>query len=359
MWLRSYLDDLAKASLFSKLRTVTTSWELVAYSVLVFSTIILKSLAHLSSYHWQKTEWHLNSKLPLGSRSGNRFYCTNTHSHTHTWTQKRNTIQAVLSRLVNIAGGEMKSRGQHRETVAVNKGEKNVRKRLAAEKNVTSSMCVFMFFLGEACTGGAQEQGIERSTDSVRNPNWFHVPPPHPPPPSPALRNTPLLSPPVSHISPPLHPHRHTPPYTSTNHHSLRCHPDTAGASNGVGGGKNAKMIKNKRKINVSCPLFPKKRMFSLRFKWEEKKKKIKLTSDSGFCKYFLFLLYTVRYKQQKYWLQCAIFIYKFLLLAYMDVIICSFSCLLFFVHFSLRMFPFLDFSCVITGLGVCCEFAS
>lgn len=157
--------------------------------------------------------------------------------------------------------------------------------------------------------------------------------------------------------SPPPPPYS---PYTSTNHHSLRCHPDTAGASNGVGGGKNAKMIKNKRKINVSCPLFPKKRMFLLRFKWEEKKKKIKLTSDSGFCKYFLFLLYTVRYKQQKYWLQCAIFIYKFLLLAYMDVIICSFSCLVFFfVHFSLRMFSFLDFSCVITGLGVCCEFAS
>lgn len=296
----------------------------------------------------------------MGSRSGNRFYCTNTHSHTHTWTRKRKTIQAVLSRLVNIARGEMKSKGQHRETVAVNKGEK-MSGNGWQQRKTWHPQCVCLCFsrrsMHRRCAGTRNwEKHWQREKPQL-------VPCPTSTPstafPSPEERPTPLLSPPVSHISPPLHPHHHTPPYTSTNHHSLRCHPDTAGASNGVGGGKNAKMIKNKRKINVSCPLFPKKRMFSLRFKWEEKKKKIKLTSDSGFCKYFLFLLYTVRYKQQKYWLQCAIFIYKFLLLAYMDVIICSFSCLLFFVHFSLRMFSFLDFSCVITGLGVCCEFAS
>lgn len=69
-------------------------------------------------------------------------------------------------------------------------------------------MCVFMFFLGEACTGGAQEQGIERSTDSVRNPNWFHVPPAHPPPPSPALRNAPPRSFPHPY---PTFPHLSTP----------------------------------------------------------------------------------------------------------------------------------------------------
>lgn len=149
---------------------------------------------------------------------------------------------------------------------------------------------------GEACTGGAQEQGAERRSDSVRSPNRFYVPPLRPPAttPDPEEHPSPHLFPTCPHLSTPL-------PYSPIllwNYHSLRHHPETVGGSNGVGGGQKKNKSKNdlkKRKINVSRPLFPKKQkkknvFASFEMRRREKKNPIdKRQWVLVFCKYFFF----------------------------------------------------------------------
>lgn len=124
---------------------------------------------------------------------------------------------------------------------------------------------VFVFPAGEARSGGAQEQGVERRSDSVRSPNRFYVPPPKPPPPP--------HPDPEEHPSPHLIPHVPHPPAILPHTTMKLPQPETPPRDSGRfkwgwGWEKKLKELQKKRKERLMSPTHSsQKRMFLLRFK--------------------------------------------------------------------------------------------
>lgn len=184
---------------------------------------------------------------------------------------------------------------------------------------ICSLVCVSV---GEACSGGAQEQGVERRGDSVRSPNRFYVPPPiphlQPPPPRP-LRNTPLSQ---------LIPHVPIPPPPAILPHATMKVPqpdetpprDSGRFEWGWGWIQKWKRKKELKKEKLMSPTHysQKKRMFLLRFKWEEKEKNQidKWQWVLVFVNTSFFVIYST-IQAAKVLIAVCHFIYKFPLLAY------------------------------------------
>lgn len=128
-------------------------------------------------------------------------------------------------------------------------------------------------------------------------------------PPPPTLKNTTPL--PSS-----LSPYPHLPFHNSSIlwiYRSLRCHPETVGASNGRWGWK--KKCKNdlkKEKINVSCPFFQKKNVFAL---FQIRRKKSNWQVTVVFVNTSFFVIYSMIQAAKVLIAVCHF--YKFPLLAY------------------------------------------
>lgn len=125
---------------------------------------------------------------------------------------------------------------------------------------------LFVFFLGEACSGGAQKQGAERRSDSVRSPSKFYVQRPIPPPPSPPSKTP-------SYLLPNYPPCPTSPPFAILPHTIMKLPQpampprDRGRFKWGIGGEKN---LQNWFKEKNSPTHSSQKRMFLLRFKWEK-----------------------------------------------------------------------------------------
>lgn len=167
----------------------------------------------------------------------------------------------------------------------------------------------------------------------------------------PSLKTTPIPHPTCS----PLSTTHHTPPYYYEATTAWNTTPRQWEVQLGLGVEKIAKIIQKKEKF--SNPLFP-KRMFLRHFKWEEKK--IQLTSGSGywFCKYFLFCY--LQYDTSSKSIDCSV---PFFCICFLSLHIYRCNNLFIFILYCFFISAwesfFLGFSCVVTGLDVCCEFAS
>lgn len=140
----------------------------------------------------------------------------------------------------------------------------------------------------------------------------------------PRPRGTPL-SPPLSHMSPPFHPPAIL-PHTTMKLPQPETPPRDSGRFKwGWGWTKKNKSKNDLKKERLMSPAHSsqknkKKRMFLLRLKWEEEKKKIQLTSDSGywfFVNTSFFVIYSTIQAAKVLIAVCHFFLYKFPHLAY------------------------------------------